>query len=681
MKDNKKKKVIILIIIFTIILFLGATYAIVVDYLSKTGKNSSLVVGDIYMHYNEGSKQISLSNAMPSNTYTNDYFEFTIDGKNTSNKNIIYEIVLNHGDDLANKTRILDKFLAFKLVEVNDDQENVLFDDNTYRNINNTKIYINNIPSNTTNYLKTYRLYIRIKNEVVIGNFGQDYTIDEWNNIFASIKVDINGDFTDKELSDLIKFETIDVKNFNTFKTYTKMLQTDTCKTYIEEDGITYISGTKDCINFNYVWYSGKLWRIIAINPDGTMKMITDDPITTISYGRDVNFYDISKKDDTSYTGSWIYQWLNEDFLDTLYNYQNIIVENSTWNITNSNASSTSAIITKLPETTLINNSTIGKNTPVGLLNSYEYYLSYKNSGSTSDYTQGYLNIGYFWCLLNPYSSSLVWSVNPSGNVFDKIPSNRYAFFPSINLKSNIQLSGGSGTKDDPYTISGDKEQPTINISLLNTRTVGEYVVFDEDGDTSTKEIYRIVGIEDGKTKLNKNDYVKSGTTTLTKKFSTNTTYGNGDSDEYWDYYLNNVWYNNLASKNMLVKGTYYIKQVFSGTSYKNSLCNINSTTETTKDCTKTTSIWNSGYVGLPRYGEMFASQQENGYSSSKNMWLITPYDSSFVWCVDSNGYGRDNRPSNSDGAARPSIYLKSNIVITGGSGTKNDPFTIALKN
>lgn len=52
MKDNKKKKVIILIIIFTIILFLGATYAIVVDYLSKTGKNSSLVVGDIYMHYN-----------------------------------------------------------------------------------------------------------------------------------------------------------------------------------------------------------------------------------------------------------------------------------------------------------------------------------------------------------------------------------------------------------------------------------------------------------------------------------------------------------------------------------------------------------------------------------------------------------------------------------------------------
>ena len=214
---------------------------------------------------------------------------------------------------------------------------------------------------------------------------------------------------------------------------------TGSCKTKVEEDGITYISGKKNCINFNYVWYSGKLWRITAINPDGTMKMITDDLITTISYGSDVNFYDISKKDDASYTGSYIYQWLNEDFLDTLYNYQNIIVEDSTWNITNSNASSTSAISTKLPETTLINNSTIGKNTPVGLLNSYEYYLSYKNTS----YGSGYLNVGYYWWLLNPYSSSNVWFVYNNGSANYSNPSNTRGVRPSINLKSNIQLSGG----------------------------------------------------------------------------------------------------------------------------------------------------------------------------------------------------------------------------------------------
>ena len=447
-----------------------------------------------------------------------------------------------------------------------------------------------------------------------------------------------------------------------------KSKQTSTCKTYVDEDGITYVSGTKDCINFNYVWYSGKLWRITAINKDGTMKMITDDPITAISYNPDgdVNFYDVSKKDYTTYTGSYMYQFLNEDFLDTLYNYQNIIVEDSTWNITTSSSKNT-----KLPETTLINSSTIGKNTPVGLLNSYEYYLSYKNTSDSS----GYLYNGYFWWLLNPYSSSDVWDVHSHGNLHNNVPSYAHTARPSINLKSNIQLSGGSGTKDDPYTISGDKEQPTINTTLLNTRTIGEYVVFDEDGDTSTKELYRIVGIEDGKTKLNRNDYVKSGTTILTKKFSTNITYGSGTSDDYWDYYLNNTWYNSLANKDMLESSSYYIKQVSDGTSYKNSLCNTYNTIETTKSCTKTTSMW-TGLVGLPRYGEMFASQQGNGYNSSSDMWLITPKGSSLVWDVRSSGYLNHNDLSYAR-TARPSINLKSNIVITGGSGTKSDPFTI----
>ena len=115
--------------------------------------------------------------------------------------------------------------------------------------------------------------------------------------------------------------------------------------------------------------------------------------------------------------------------------------------------------------------------------------------------------------------------------------------------------------------------------------------------------------------------------------------------------------------------------------SYKNSLCNTNNTTETINDCVKTTSIWN-GYVGLPRLGEMFASQQGEDYNSSNNMWLITPKNNNEVYNIISSGYGSTFSISLSRGyCARPSIYLKSNVVITGGSGTPNDPFTIALKN
>ena len=106
MKKNKKTIIITSIILGVLILTISLTYA--VFSMSKTGQNSNLVVGDIYMHYNE-TNQIQMEGAMPSETYdATSFFEFTIDGKNTTtNKDIWYEIILKHGDDLTGKTRIL----------------------------------------------------------------------------------------------------------------------------------------------------------------------------------------------------------------------------------------------------------------------------------------------------------------------------------------------------------------------------------------------------------------------------------------------------------------------------------------------------------------------------------------------------------------------------------------------
>ena len=422
----------------------------------------------------------------------------------------------------------------------------------------------------------------------------------------------------------------------------------------VVEDGITYISGSADDIDFNYVWYSGKLWRITAIYPDGTMKMITDDNITTIGYGEDVNFYTNAS------TNSYVYQWLNEDFLDTLYNYENIIVTDSLWNATQTNS-----VSTKPSETTLVTAS-------VGLLNSYEYYKSYKNTSSSN----GYLNIGYFWWLLNPYSSSVVWNVYHNGNGGHAVSSNPSSdasgVRPSINLQSGITINGGSGTSSDPYTISGDKEAATINTSLLNTRISGEYVNF-------AGELYRIVGIENNTTKINKMDYIRDETdAVIEKNLSSSVTFGSGNSDTYWDYYLNNTWYNSITTnyKNMLVEGTYYLG--ITSRSYKGAICQTASNTATTKDCVKTSSTW-QGYVGMPRYGEMFASQQGSGYSSSNNMWLIAPCTSLDVWNVDDIGSASRSNPSSGASGVRPSINLSSSVKITGGLGTKESPFEVSL--
>ena len=202
MKNNKKTIIIISIILGVLVLTLGLTYAMLS--ISKTGQNSSLVVGDVYMHYANGSKSINLANVLPSDTYdATSFFEFTIDGKNTTtNKDIWYEIILKHGDNLTGKTRIKDNLLKFTLTETKNGTTTTVFDGRSYKDLTSKRIWVNTINKNTTSEISiTYRLYMWISNTTVIGNVNQDYTTEEWKNIFASIKVDVAGDFNEKILA------------------------------------------------------------------------------------------------------------------------------------------------------------------------------------------------------------------------------------------------------------------------------------------------------------------------------------------------------------------------------------------------------------------------------------------------------------------------------------------------
>ena len=64
--NNKKVVIISSIILAVLVLALGITYSIFS--LSKVSKNSSLVVGDIYMHYNETTNAINITDMMPTST-------------------------------------------------------------------------------------------------------------------------------------------------------------------------------------------------------------------------------------------------------------------------------------------------------------------------------------------------------------------------------------------------------------------------------------------------------------------------------------------------------------------------------------------------------------------------------------------------------------------------------------
>ena len=133
------------------------------------------------------------------------YFEFTIDGKNTyAKKDIIYDIVLSYGDNHETRTtRIKDENLQFTLIEVDEDGNfvDVLLNKQKYFDLSNKRIWVERIPANSNAEVnKKYRLYMYIASDTVIGNIEQDYTLDEWADVYASIKVGVNGDFNEKEL-------------------------------------------------------------------------------------------------------------------------------------------------------------------------------------------------------------------------------------------------------------------------------------------------------------------------------------------------------------------------------------------------------------------------------------------------------------------------------------------------
>ena len=156
------------------------------------------------------------------------YFEFTIDGKNTyTEEDIWYEIVLSHGDSHATRTeRIRDDLLKFRLVEVVDGEEQELFTNRSYNDLTSKRVWVDTIPRNTTSeVVHTYRLYMWISDDTIIGNTSDaDYDIDTWNNeVYASIKVNVTGDFNEKEVAYEDMYDVTDASCFTT-ETYTQYL-------------------------------------------------------------------------------------------------------------------------------------------------------------------------------------------------------------------------------------------------------------------------------------------------------------------------------------------------------------------------------------------------------------------------------------------------------------------------
>ena len=300
----------------------------------------------------------------------------------------------------------------------------------------------------------------------------------------------------------------------------------------------------------------------------------------------------------------------------------------------------------------------------VGLLNMYEYQTSYRGT----NYSNGYLNNGLWWWTLTPYSTSYVRYVNYSGYALNGTSDYAGGVRPSINLKSSVKIVDGDGTIDNPYRLNGDNDT-NLSGTLLSSRYSGEYIKFGDDENN----LYRIVSHESGTgTKIVSAEPLKSSGTFITSAFGSNTSFSSSNTigaflnGDYLTNYVDSS-YSSMIEDNT----TWYLGTVGFATSYK-----LAKYTDVTGNML--TSSTTDAKVGLLRLGELMSGQFDRD-GNKTSYWTLTPYSTSTVRNVSYNGGAYDNTSDYAYGV-RPSINLKSNVVITGGLGTKEQPFELSVQ-
>lgn len=377
-----------------------------------------------------------------------------------------------------------------------------------------------------------------------------------------------------------------------------------------ESDGINYVTGNP---TNNYVWYSGKMWRIISYNTnDKTIKMITNDNVSIVTYNSSSN----------EYSGSNIQIWLNTNFLRSLKNPDKYLLDTE-WNYTQSEAS---------PTTPLAKTSTIS-GYKVGLLNNFEYY-------KTKTFVNNSKN---FWLLSNG-GTGKAWYVNSSNTVVESSVAEFYGVRPVVVLRNNLTYVSGVGTITNPYRLTGDI--PANGGTLLNTRYSGEYVKVNDI-------VYRIVETSPSYTKLVSVDTL-STTPELQFHFYDNV-YSN---NTYIGEYLQGEWKDPISER---LTTTDFCRMPIARTTYQTTTCDNPDQNVIQLD------------VGIPKIGDMYTVESDKEYWTLTNetgdtLYSVLPDGSVSSKTISDSSYVRAVIVLKDDVRIR---------VYDPGNGTASNPYII----
>lgn len=370
----------------------------------------------------------------------------------------------------------------------------------------------------------------------------------------------------------------------------------------------------KGKIDNNYLYYSGVMYRIVELDNYNNVKLITDDVVTLIYSGLD-----------KEYNKSFVNKWLNKTEEEHSGIYEH--------NIYNTDLlATTSMCLDIIDELTKITCKSVNTDNKISILSLYDY--SYAGG------KQSYLNTGESFYLSTLNSNKQEYYVSSTGDIGlneDKILGVR----PVITIKGDTEYIKGKGTKDNPYIVEEHK------VENINNAYIGSYISLNNI-------TYKIIDINEDKIKVSTIEALKDTENNLIEKTFSNKSNLYSIDKNTLGYYLNNDYYKTL-NKDLIVKSDFY----------------IGSYTNTNKDYTLTYNKKINTYVGLISLADMYVNEVENvftmnpSYETSLTLYTINNKKNAFKDLVTSK-YN-----------VRPTFYIKKDIEVLNGEGTKDSPYIL----
>lgn len=271
----------------------------------------------------------------------------------------------------------------------------------------------------------------------------------------------------------------------------------------------------------NYVKYSNILWRIVKVNSDKSVTIVSDNALTSLNPGTG-----------TTYEKTSISKWLNKG-------------EEENTGILETNLNNTSKYLTfsKTCKDTVTDTKNITckdklEDTYITAPSVYDYV----NTGGN----KGFMNNNEYFYLTNIDKDKNLMYIDGAGKTNSTDDSDILGVKAIITLKNTLRLKEGNGTKDNPYTFE-DKE------GLL-----GSYVKLGND-------TWRIYSIEDNTVKLSLDNYLKVNNKEVKYKYSNNGHYHNDTKQGTLAEYLNKTYLNTLSYKDK-IKENKFANGIYSST-------------------------------------------------------------------------------------------------------------------